>query len=286
MRDQTLQRRSPILFVLLAIASIQMGSAVAKGLFDQVSPLGVACLRLSLGAILMVGLTRPRWRHYRGSDYCLLGGLGLAMGVMSALLYSALAYIPLGVAVTLEFMGPLGLALCHARRWRDALWGAMAIAGVILLNPFDVTGFHPLGMGLALAAGGCWAAYILLSARVGQVFEGTTGVTLAMGVGAIALLPVGLATDGWLLLAPPVLLVGLGVALLAAVIPYSLEMTALRRIPVGVFGVLMSLEPMVASIVGVLILGEYLNFSTAIAIGLVTLASVGATRSQSAAMLP
>lgn len=183
MRDQTRQRRSPILCVLLAIASIQMGSAVAKGLFDQISPLGVACLRISLGAILMVGLTRPRWRHYRWSDYRLLVGLGLAMGVMSTLLYSALAYIPLGVAVTLEFMGPLGLALYHARRWRDTLWGAMAIAGVILLNPLDVGGFHPLGMGLALAAGGCWAAYILLSARVGQVFEGTTGVTLAMGLG-------------------------------------------------------------------------------------------------------
>lgn len=281
---QKLQRsgRSPIWLVLLAIASIQIGSAIAKGLFDQVSPIGVAALRLGLGAALMVGVTRPPWRH-RWQDYRLLIGLGVAMGVMNALLYSALAYIPLGVAVTLEFMGPLGLALCHARRWSDGLWGAMAIAGVILLNPLGASGLHPLGMGLALGAGCCWAAYIMLSARVGKVFEGTVGLTLAMVVGAVVLLPVGWAVDGAGLLAPPVLLVGVGVALLASAIPYSLEMTALRRIPVGVFGILMSLEPMVASMVGVLILGEYLSLKTVVAIALVTLASVGATRPQSAA---
>ncbi|MDA0268404.1 MAG: EamA family transporter, partial [Cyanobacteria bacterium] len=205
MLNQKLQRRgrSPILLVLLSIASIQVGSAVAKGLFDQVSPVGVACLRLSLGAMLMVAITRPQWRQYRWQDYRLLAGLGLTMGVMSALLYSALTYIPLGVAVTLEFMGPLGLALCHARRWTDLLWGAMAIAGVVLLNPLDAAGIHPLGMGLALGAGGCWATYILLSARVGKVFEGTVGVTGAMVAGAIALLPWGLAADGGRLLAPP-----------------------------------------------------------------------------------
>ena len=199
------------------------------------------------------------------------------MGGMNALLYSALAYIPLGVAVTLEFMGPLGVALYHARRWTDGLWGAMAIAGVVLLNPSDASGFNPLGVAMALGAGCCWAAYLLLSTRVAQVFEGTTVVTLAMGVGAMVLLPIGWMGNGGQLVAPPVLFVGMGVALLASVIPYTLEMTALRRMPMGVFGILMSLEPMVASIVGLLILGEYLGFKTAIAILLVTFASVGAT---------
>lgn len=259
------------------MASIHSGAAIAKGLFDQVSPFGMVSLRLGLGALVLLLLIRPRWRHHSWQDYRLLGLLGLSMGVMNASLYHAISYIPIGVAVTLEFIGPLGVALVHSRRGLDWLWVAMAAAGVALLAPVGGLSLHPLGVLLALLAGACWAAYIILSAKVGRVFPGSEGVAMAMTAGAIAIVPFGVVIEGTNLLHPPILLMGLLVAILSSALPYSLEMAALRQLPVKVFGVLMSLEPAVASCIGLLILGEQLSLRMVMVIVLVSLASAGST---------
>lgn len=259
------------------MASIHSGAAIAKGLFSQVSPFGMVSLRLGLGALVLVLLSRPRWRHHTWQDYRLLGLLGVSMGVMNASLYHAIAYIPIGVAVTLEFIGPLGVALAHSRRGADWLWVIMAAAGVVLLAPIGGLSLHPVGVLLALLAGGCWAAYIILSAKVGRIFPGSEGVAMAMTVGAVTIVPLGIAIEGVNLLDPYILLMGLLVAILSSALPYSLEMAALRQLPVKVFGVLMSLEPAVASGIGLLILGEQLSLRMIVAIALVSLASAGST---------
>ncbi|MEM6520579.1 MAG: EamA family transporter [Cyanobacteria bacterium P01_C01_bin.70] len=269
--------RSPILLLFLSMASIHSGAAIAKGLFDQVSPFGMVSLRLGLGALVLLVLFRPRWRHHSWREYRLLGLLGLSMGVMNACLYHAIAYIPIGVAVTLEFIGPLGVALAYSRKKADGLWVAMAAAGVALLAPLGGLSLHPLGVLLALIAGCCWAGYIVFSAQVGKVFPGTEGVAMAMTAGAIAIVPFGIAIEGTKLLDPYILLMGLLVAVLSSALPYSLEMAALRQLPVKVFGVLMSLEPAVASCIGLLLLGEQLSVRMVMAIALVSLASVGST---------
>ena len=269
--------RSPVWLVLLSMASIHFGAAIAKGLFAQVSPIGVVSLRLGLGAVVLLVLVRPRWRQYSLRNCGGLALLGLTMGLMNTLFYSAIAYIPIGTAVTLEFVGPLGVALFHSQRRRDWLWVAMAAAGVLLLAPVGGGSLHPLGVTLALLAGSCWAAYIVLANRVARTFPGSEGTALAMTVGAIAVVPFGIAAEGTNLLHPSVLLLGLAVAVLSSALPYSLEMAALRQMPVKVFGVLMSLEPAVASVVGLLVLGEQLSLRMVMAIALVSFASAGST---------
>ena len=268
--------RSPILLLFLSMASIHSGAAIAKGLFTQVSPFGMVSLRLGLGALVLLVLVRPQWRHHSWQDYRLLALLGLSMGIMNACLYHAIAYIPIGVAVTLEFVGPLGVALFYSRRGADWVWVAMAAAGVALLAPIGGS-LHPLGVILALTAGSCWAAYITLSAQVGKVFPGSEGVAMAMTAGAIAIVPFGIAAEGTNLLNPYILMMGLMVAILSSALPYSLEMAALRQLPVKVFGVLMSVEPGVASCIGLIILGEQLSLRMVVAIVLVSSASIGST---------
>ncbi|NER81993.1 MAG: EamA family transporter [Leptolyngbya sp. SIO1D8] len=257
------------------MVSIHSGAAIAKNLFAQVTPFGMVSLRLGLGALILLVLNRPQWRHHTWKDYRLLGLLGLSVGVMNTLLYHAIAYIPIGVAVTLEFVGPLGVALAHSRRSVDLLWVALAAAGVCLLAPFGDIALNPLGVVLALMAGGCWAAYIILCAQVSKIFSGGEGLAMAMTMGAIVILPFGIAAEGSHLLLPSILLLGLGVAVLSSVFPYSLEMAALRHLPVKVFGVFMSLEPAVASLIGLLILGETLSLRMVVAIALVSSASAG-----------
>lgn len=269
--------QSPILLLFLSMISIHSGAAIAKSLFAQVTPFGIVSLRLSLGALVLVLLTRPRWRHHTWREYRLLGLFGLATGVMNALLYHAIAYIPIGVAVTLEFVGPLGVALAHSRRGFDVLWVLLAAIGVVLLSPLGGLSLHPTGVLLALMAGSCWGAYIVLGARVSKTFPGNEGLAMSLVLGAIAIVPFGLAADGLKLLSPPILAVGLVVGILSSALPYSLEMTALRQLPIKVFGVLMSLEPAVASGIGLLILGEKLSLRIVVAIALVTMASTGST---------
>jgi inner membrane transporter RhtA len=200
---------------------------------------------------------------------------------MNLAFYSALARIPLGVAVTLEFSGPLAVAVLGSRRLLDGLWVALAAGGIILLAPIGAFGgldLDPVGVGLALLAGLFWATYIILSQKTGAEFSGVTGLAIGMAVGAVALVPVGVFQGGVALLDPKVLVLGAGVALLSSAIPYSLEMEALRRIPAKVFGVLMSLEPAVAALVGLVALGEVLQPRAIVAVFLVTIAAIGASR--------
>ncbi len=259
----------------------QLGAAIAKGLFDSVGPAGAVFLRVGFAALILLAMWRPRLGRRALSDYALAIVFGLALAGMNFAFYSALERIPLGVAVTLEFAGPLGVAVVGSRRLLDLLWVVLAAAGILLLAPLNLFGgvnLDPVGVALALLAGILWGSYILLSARTGRIFPGGTGLAIAMCVGALALVPVGVAEAGYALLDPRVLLVGLGVALLSSAIPYSLEMEALRKLPSRVFGVLMSLEPAVAALVGFVVLGERLGPRALAAVMFVTVAAVGASR--------
>lgn len=271
----------PTGLVLLAVGSVQIGAAVAKSLFDDLGPSGTVFLRVGFAALLLLLLWRPRVTGYKRRDYLVATLFGLALAGMNYSLYLAIDRIPLGVAVTLEFVGPLGLAVAGSRRALDLLWAALAVGGILLLAPLGILGdvdLDPVGVALALLAGGFWAAYILLSARTGSIFPGGTGLVIAMCVGALVLLPVGVAGGGYALLDPGLLLVGFGVAMLSSAIPYSLELEALRKLPARVFGVLMSLEPAVAALVGFVILGERLGYKSVAAVLLVTVAAAGASR--------
>lgn len=269
----------PFLAVMLSIASTQVGSAIAKTLFTQLSPAGVTFLRVGFAAVVLMVLWRPKFAQVQRSDYPALIGFGLALAFMNLSFYLATERIPLAIAVTLEFLGPLGVAVAHSRRWMDALWVVLAAAGIVLLAPINPqTGFDAVGVGLALMAGGFWAAYILLSAQVGQALPGGTGLAWSMVVGTVVLLPIGVIGGGAALLSPHLLLVSFGVALLSSALPYSLELEVLRWMPVQVFGVLLSLEPAAAAVMGFLILGETLTLQAILAVILVSIAAAGASR--------
>jgi inner membrane transporter RhtA len=270
-------RIPPTVLVVVAIASTQLGAAVAKSLFDELGPTGTVFLRVAFAAVALAALWRPGLRRWARSELALAAAFGVALAGMNLSFYAALDRLPLGIAVTLEFSGPLGVALFGSRRPLDVLWAVLAAAGILVLA--DPGGeADPVGVVLALLAGACWAAYILLSQRAGRTFPGGTGLALAMSVGAVLLLPVGVAGGGGELLGAGVLLTGAGVALLSSAIPYSLELESLRRLPARVFGVLMSLEPAVAALVGLVVLGEVLGVREVVAILLVVVASIGATR--------
>ena len=271
----------PPVLVLLSMTSAQVGAALAKNLFHSIGPTGAVFLRVGFAALILLVVWRPKLRGYTWRDYrwaLLFGGV---LAAMNFSFYQSLDRIPLGVAVTVEFVGPLAVALIGSRRLIDLLWVALAGAGIVLLAPTGLFGgisLDPLGVGLALLAGVFWGCYILLSARVGQSFSGVSGLALAMAVAAILLVPVGVFGAGSVLLNGRFLLLGAGVALLSSVLPYSLELEALRRLPSRVFGVLMSLEPGIAALVGFLLLGEQLGLRAAIAIALVIGASLGAAQ--------
>ena len=274
--------------VLLAIVSVQLGAALTKNLFVAVGPAGAVFLRTALGAAILIALWRPRVGQTPAGGRATIVAFGLVLAGMNLAFYAALERLPLGAAVTLEFIGPLGVALLGSRRALDLVWGALAIGGIVLLGPLNGN-LDPLGVAWALLAGGLWGAYIPLSARTGRAFPGVSGLALAMGVAALFAAPFGLAVGGMRLLDPRIILFGLGVAVLSSALPYTLEMAALRRLPARTFGILLSLEPAAAAIVGMLALGEALSVRALIAIGLVSLASIGATlsiRSANAAGAP
>lgn len=265
----------PPIVVLLAIISVQVGAAFAKGLFQAIGSSGTVFLRVSFGAIIFLLVARPRVRGYTRSDYLLIVLFGLSIAVMNAAFYAAIARISLGIAVTLEFVGPLTVSVFASRKRRDFVWAALAAVGVVLLAPFGNSTIDPLGVGLALLAGACWGAYILLNVRVGRTFVGGTGLALSMAVAALVLLPLGVWSGGAMLLNPKILLLGIGVAILSTVIPFTLELEALRRLPARVFGVLMSLEPAMATLVGFVVLREVVSVRALIALTLIVLASGG-----------
>lgn len=270
----------PTGLVVAASGSVQLGAAIAKGMFDSLGPGGTVFLRIVFAALLLIVLWRPRLRGYSRSGYLVAILFGLVLAGMNLSIYLSFDRIPLGIAVTIEFIGPLGVAVAGSRRLLDLVWVALAAAGILLLAPFGILGdvdLDPLGVAFAVLAGCLWAGYILLSARTGQVFPGGTGLVIAMCVGTIVLLPVGVAGAGAALLDPKLLLLGFAIAVLSSAIPYSFEMAALRRLPARIFGVLMSLDPAVAALVGFLVLGERLEPRSIAAVLLVTVAAAGAS---------
>ncbi len=273
---RTIHAIPPTALVFLGIVSVQVGSAFAKHLFGTVGSLGTVTLRLFFAAAVLMVVWRPSLRMNRRAWRVVLG-YGVILGLMNLCFYQALARIPLGVAVTIEFLGPLAVALAGSRRWLDALWAVLAAGGVILLMGGGGT-LDLVGCLFALAAGICWGFYILLSAALGRHTTHGNGLALGMVVAALVVVPFGVADGGAALVRPWVLGAGCGVALLSSVVPYSLELEALRTMPPRAFGILMSLEPAMAALIGLLVLQESLHLSQWIAVVCVVVASAGATR--------
>lgn len=266
------------LLALAAMVSVQLGAAVAKTRFEEVGSVGAATLRLVIGALVLALVVRPRVRHWTRTQWVGAVGLGLALGGMNLFIYVAFATVPIGVAVTIEFLGPLALSLVHTRRWRDALWAVLALAGVVLLGVGPAAVGDVGGVVAAVLAAACWAAYIVMNRRVGAAIPGIDGLSVSMLVAMVVALPFGLrpAVDG--VVADPVLLLVFGVvAVLSSVLPYALEMTALRRMPTRVFGVLQSLGPAIAALAGLAVLREALSPLEVVALVCVTAASAGVT---------
>lgn len=274
----------PQLLLLGSIGSVQFGAAFAATLFDRAGPGGLVFLRLAMSAIVLLALARPSLRGRSRTDLLAAIAFGLVLGGMNWSFYEALDRLPLGVAVTIEFTGPLAVAIAGSRRALDLVWALLAAGGVVLLaTRGSHHGVTALGVGLVLIAAACWAGYILLSKRVGSVFPRLDGLAIALGVGTVLAAPAGVVEGGSALGSPAVLGGGLAVAVLSSLIPYSLEIVALRRLRPAVFGLLMSLEPAVAAVAGVLVLGESVGAMLLVAIAMVIGASVGITLSGRAA---
>ena len=265
-----------MLSLLVAILSFQAGASVAKQLIPAVGAPGTTALRLGLSAVLVCLLQRP-WRTLpTRSSLPVILAYGVALGTMNFVFYMALRTIPLGIAVALEFTGPLGVALAGSRRRSDFVWIALAAVGLVLLLPIArrSAALDPAGVLFALAAGLCWALYIVFGQKAGRA-HGATAATWGMLIAASFTVPIGMAQAGRALLAPSVLSKGLAVAVLSSALPYTLEMIALRRLATKTFGTLMSLEPAVAALVGLAFLHEHLTATQWIAIVAVMIASIG-----------
>ena len=271
-------RAIPVGLVLLAMLSVQTGAALAKSLFPLVGAQGATALRVSLAAMILLAVWRPWRRPLNRAALPAILGFGVSLGLMNLVFYLCLRTIPLGVAVALEFTGPLALTLVHSRRALDFLWIALAAGGVLLLAPISPlsSALDPVGVGLALLAGVFWALYIVFGTRAGRIDRGQASA-LGMTIAALVAAPWGVAGAGAHLLAPNVLGLGLAVALLSSAIPYSLELVAMTALPTRTFGILMSLEPVVAAMAGLAILGERLAPLQWIAIAAVIAASAGST---------
>ena len=268
--------RSGVALVVVAVTTLQVGAAFAVTLFDEIGAAGAAFLRLGIAAVILCAIWRPALRP----PLLVPVAFGLALGTMNLAIYEAMARIPIGVAVTIEFLGPLGLAVALSRRPLDVVWVVLAAAGIVLLaNPFGTSDLDAAGVAFALLAAAAWSAYIPLSRKTGQLLPGAQGLAIAMVAGAVLAAPFGIADGGGDLLAPAILASAAVVALASSVIPYSLELEALRRIPARVFGVLMSLEPAVAALAGLIVLGQGLSATELLAIALVVVASAGAAAS-------
>jgi len=262
------------MLVIAAVVSVQAGSATATTLFDQVGPAGAVLYRLAFAAALLLAIWRPAPLEAGREGLLLAIAFGATLAGMNFFFYESIDRIPLGIAVTFEFVGPLLVGLFGSRRALDLVWVASAAAGVLLLTRPSGSA-SAAGIAFALMAGGCWAVYILLSARIGRVFPGGRGLALAMTVAALLMVVPGGVVAGSDLIDPGAAAVGVATAVLSSVIPYSLELEALRRIAVGTFGVLMSLEPAVAAVIGVIALGQGLATFDVLGIGLVVIASAG-----------
>ena len=266
-----------VVLVLVGIVSVQAGAAAAKSAFGDVSPTTLVWLRLLTSALVMWAVARPHLRGRARADWTAAVGFGLSLAVMNWAIYQSFARIPLGIAVTIEFVGPLAVALFGFRRVRDLLWVVVAGLGVLLLGA-ERADLDPLGVAYALLAGVAWAAYIVMSVRTGRRWPGFDGLAVASAVAAALLAVPALLDGGDALLDPRILAVGAAVGLLSSVVPYSCELVALRTLPPATFGILMSLEPAAAALAAMAVLGEWLTGTQWLAVACVVVASVGATR--------
>jgi inner membrane transporter RhtA len=276
----------PAVMILTGIVSVQFGAGLAFKLFGQVPPAAVTGLRLWTSAVAMVALSgrgcARSLRDLRGrrayADAAIAGSFGISLGVMNFSIYQSFARIPLGVAVTIEFLGPLAVAVAGSRHLRDLGWVALAAIGVVLLTQgghghLDLTGV--LFAGLAAA---CWAAYIVLSSATGRRFPGSAGLAIAMVVSAVVVTPPAVVAGGSAMFRPAILATGAAIGILSSVIPYRLELESLRRMPTRLFGVWMSLEPAVAALIGLVLLGQRLSAIEWCAICCVMVACAGAAQ--------
>jgi inner membrane transporter RhtA len=273
-----LQNRIPAVWLVISgIISVQFGAAIAKNLFHLIPPTAMVWLRLVSSAIILLIMARPRLRGQSRRDWLIVLGFGVSLMTMNWAIYQSFARIPLGIAVTIEFLGPLTVAVIGSRRLTDLIWVGLAGTGVALLGLSRAT-LTLAGVGFALIAALAWACYILLSAQTGRRWPGLNGLAIASMVGAIALAPPAILEAGSRLLSPTVLALGVAVGLLSSVIPYSFELMALRRIPPRLFSILMSLEPAAAALAAMIVLGEFLTPVQWLAMACVVIASIGATR--------
>ena len=266
----------PIAALLAAMLCFQMGATLAKSLFPIVGAGGTAALRLAIAAAILLAVWRPWHIRFTKRELCTLIVYGVAMGWMNYLFYLALSYIPLGITMALEFTGPLAIALFASRRPVDFLWIVLAALGLVALLPLGLGG-HPLsvlGVLCALGAGACWALYILFGRRAGAAHGGQI-TSLGTAIGAVMIVPLGAAQSGAALLAPAILPLALGVAVLSSALPYSLEMYAMPRIAARTFGVLMSLNPALGAVAGLIFLDETLTLVQWAAIASIVAASAG-----------
>jgi inner membrane transporter RhtA len=280
-----LSRIPPVWLVVFGIASVQLGAAIAKNVFDDAAPMTLVWLRLATSAVILAIVVRPSLHGRTPEDWRVAIAFGVVLGTMNWAIYESFARIPLGIAVTIEFLGPLGLAVAGSRRPRDLLWVGLAGAGVALLG-IEPADLNWAGVAFALLAAASWAAYILLSASTGRRWPGLDGLTVASVVATVLMAPLMAAFSGRGITDPRVIVIGALVGLLSSVIPYSCELTALRRIRPSVFAILMSLEPAAAALAGILVVGEFLTGLQWLAVVCVIVASVGATRSETRLATP
>jgi inner membrane transporter RhtA len=264
--------------VIVAIASLQFGAAIAGTIFDEIGAAGTSLLRSLFAAAILLAFWRPSLRGHPARDIRLVVLFGLVLGAMNLCIYESFSRIPLGIAVTIEFAGPLSIAVALSRRRLDLAAAALAAVGIVLLADPGGGAVDAVGVVLALVAAACWALYILVAQAASRVWSGGRGVAVAMAVAVLVPLVPGIAGAGSDLLHPRWLAIGCAVALMSSVLPYSLETEALRRLPANVFGVLMSIEPAIAAIAGWIILDQRLGARDIVAIALVTAASVVVVR--------
>jgi inner membrane transporter RhtA len=267
-----------VAMVLGGLACQEVGAAIAVLLFPSAGPSGMTFLRLAFSAVLLLAIARPRLQGHSRASWLTAAGFGVVLAGMNLCFYEALVRLPLGAAVTIEVLGPLVLSVVMSRRAIAWLWAVLAFAGVVLLGSGALEALDPVGVAFALGAGVLWTGYILGSAHTGSAFPRFDGLAIAMTVGAVFSLPFALGGTGAGLLRPDILGLGLAVAVLSSLIPYGLELIALRRIRPSTFAVLMSLAPAIAALTGLVVLGQEMTTLQWVAIGLVVVASAGAVR--------
>ncbi len=272
----------PTLLVVGAMISIQLGAAIAKPLMADLGSSGVVLMRVGFAALPLMLVQRPKLLGYSRNDYRNLLWLGIAMAVMNYFYYASIERLPIGIAIAIEFLGPLGVAVYKSRSKLDWFWVGLATLGIALLAPTPSSNLDPIGVLCALIAAGGWGSYILASAKAGESLPSSQVIPISLAISTLLLLPLGIGHLGPAIVQPKLLLLGALVAFLGSVVTFSLEFAALKRMPVNVFGVLLSLEPAIASIIGFVVLSETLGMSALLAIALVSIAAAGASYSEKA----